>query len=199
MKHTHRMHPRSAQRGVVLISAILLLVVMTLLALAMFKSFGIQELIAGNVREKQRAVQSAEAAEQYGEIWLSSLGNVLSNNVDCSSLGLVAYTTTGTPYICQKPVAAIDDALNVTTVPWTIGGAEVGFAFFPGAVAGTGDLTVSTTGGIDAYYQVPRLYISWLGFDGVHSTYRIDAWNYGGTTSTAAVVEGNYVVTCTTC
>jgi len=200
--------PRGTQRGVALIAAILLLVVMTLLALSMFHSFGIQELVAGNVREKQRAVQGAEAAEQYAEIWLTYPGNVLSNSVDCSaaSVGLVPYSATSVPYICMKPVALIDDALTASTVPWKVGGAEVGFVFFPGANTGpgagatsTGDMIVSTSGILNSYYQPPRFYIGLVSYTAIQALYRIDAWSYAATQSTPAVVESNYVVTCTTC
>lgn len=179
-----------------LIASLLLLIVMTLLALAMFHSFGIQELVAGNVREKQRALQSALAAEQYAEIWLTSPGNVLTNTVDCSTVTLVTYTSTSVPYICLKPISSV---VTVTSVPWKISGAEVGFQFFPGSATGTGDMTVSTTGGINAYYQVPRFYIGLLSSTASQAVYRIDAWNWGGTTNTAAVVEANYTVICGTC
>jgi len=200
MKTARTKLPRGAQRGFVLITAILLLIVMTLLALGMFHSFGIQELVAGNVREKQRALQSAEAAEQYAEMWLTSQGNVLSNSVDCTTTNLVAYSATAVPYICMKPVASIDDALDVWTVPWTISSVEVGFAFFPGNPASSpGDLQVSTSGGNNYYYQVPRFYIGLVSNSATQALYRIDAWNYAGTTTTSAVVESNYVVTCTTC
>jgi type IV pilus assembly protein PilX len=191
--------PRSEQGGFVLITAILLLIVMTLLALGMFRSFGIQELVAGNVREKQRALQSAESAEQYGEIWLTSQGNILSNSVDCSTVTLVSYSATSVPYICLKPVASIDDAANVTTVPWNVSNVEVGFTFFPGTPSGTGDMLVSTSGGINYYYQVPRFYIGLVSNSAIQALYRIDAWNYAGTKATTAVVESNYVVTCNTC
>ena len=190
---------RRAQRGVVLVSALLLLIVMTMLAMTMFRTNGVQELIAGNVREKQRALQSAEDAEQYAEIWLSTSANVLTGSTDCTATGLVAYTTTSIPAICLLPVAQIDDALSVTQVPWTVGGAEVGFTFYPGAIAGTGDMTVSTTGGANTYYQVPRFYIALLNTTSNQAMYRVDAWNWGGTQNTAAVVESNYVVTCSAC
>ena len=194
---------RTAQRGFVLISSILLLIVMTLLALAMFHSFGIQELIAGNVREKQRALQSAESAELYAELWLTAPGNILSNSVDCTStsVGLVAYNATSVAYICQKPVAAIADALSATTVPWKVSGVEVGFAFFPGPNTGagtggtsTGDMTVSTTGILNSlnqasYYQAPRYYIGLVSYSATQALYRIDAWNYAATTTTPAVVD----------
>ncbi len=69
---THTFGARSAQRGIVLVSSLLLLLVVTIMALSMFRSFGIQEKIAGNMREKQRALQAAVSAQQYAEWWLSN-------------------------------------------------------------------------------------------------------------------------------
>jgi type IV pilus assembly protein PilX len=199
MNTVNPMRAHSA-RGFVLIASLLLLVVMTLIALAMFHSFGIQELVAGNVREKQRALQSALAAEQYAEIWLTSPGNILTNTVDCSTVTLQTYTSTSVPYICLKPISAVATG-GVTSVPWKISTVtgEVGFQFFPGAYTGTGDMTVSTSGGANSYYQVPRFYIGLLSATASQAVYRIDAWNWAGTQNTAAVVEANYTVLCGTC
>jgi type IV pilus assembly protein PilX len=201
MTTTHTKHPPIAQRGVVLISALLLLIVMSLIAMGMFRSLGIQDLIAGNVREKQRALQSAEGAEEYAEMWMASpYGNILSNSVDCSTVSLVAYGSTSVPYICMKPLASIDVAGDVVTVPWMVGTTEVGFKFCPGNNTTTaGDLPVSTAGGAGNYYQVPRFYIGLVTSTPTQALYRIDAWNYAGTTNTSAVVESNYVVTCSAC
>jgi type IV pilus assembly protein PilX len=206
MNSLHALRPRTA-RGFVLIASLLLLIVMTLLALAMFHSFGIQELVAGNVREKQRALQSALAAEQYAELWLTAPGNELTNTVDCSTVSLQSYSATSVPYICLKPISAVATG-GVTAVPWkipTVAG-EVGFAFFPGSSTGagaggtnTGDMTVATAGGINSYYQAPRFYIGLLSATASQAVYRIDAWNWGGTTNTASVVEANYTVICGTC
>ena len=187
----------SAQRGVVLVSAMLLLIVMTILALYMFRSNGVQELIAGNIREKQRANQTAEGADLYAEMWLSTAGNVLSNSFSCAGAGVVSWPNT--PEICTLPLASITDAANVTTVPWKVGGNEIGFAYFPGSITGTGDLTVQTAGGANTYYQVPRFYIGLLQSNGHQALYRIDAWNYAGTPNTVSVVESNYLVTCSVC
>ena len=191
--------PSRSTRGFVLIASLLLLLVMTLIALAMFHSFGIQELVAGNVREKQRSLQSALDAEQYAEIWLTAPGNILSNTVVCDGstpIGLQPYTTTSVPYICLNPISS---DINVTTVPWKIGTTEVGFSFFPGPASGTGDMTISTGGGLNTYYQVPRFYIGLLSSSATQAVYRIDAWNWGGTPNTASVVEANYTVICGTC
>src|SRR5271170_6586387 len=82
---THILGSRSEQRGVVLVSSLLLLLVVTIIALAMFRSFGIQERIAGNMREKQRALQAAVSAQTYAEQWL--IGNAATSApVVCNAL-----------------------------------------------------------------------------------------------------------------
>jgi type IV pilus assembly protein PilX len=58
---------RPQQRGMVLVTALLLLIVVTILAVGMFRSFGLDERMAGNVREKNRALNTAESAEQAAE------------------------------------------------------------------------------------------------------------------------------------
>ena len=63
---------KGGQRGLALVTALLLLIVVTIMALSMFRSFGIQERIAGNTRDKQRAINAAESAQQYAEYWLTS-------------------------------------------------------------------------------------------------------------------------------
>jgi type IV pilus assembly protein PilX len=201
MTAVHTRNQPLDQRGVALVSAMLLLIVMTILALYMFRSNGVQELIAGNIREKQRAIQTAEAAELYAEMWLTTSNNAMTNSVDCSALPLVSWPNT--PVICSNSLATVlGGAANVTTLPWaTAGIAEIGFAYFPGLTTGTGDLTVQATGGQDTYYQVPRFYIGLVpsSYNGHQALFRIDAWNYAGTQSTASVVESNYVVTCSLC
>ena len=210
MMHIHPYSPpyrRPAQRGVVLVSALLLLIVMTILAMFMFRTNGVQELIAGNIREKQRAIQSAEDAEQYAEWWLATIGSNGPTAI-CPSLGVVAYSATSSQdsvTACQLADAlqTIDDAKNVTTVPWAVSGAEIGFTFYPGnpsvnTATQQGDMLISTTPSTGTYYQVPRFYITLLTPIAVQNqaTYQIDAWNWGGTQNTVAVVEGMYVVKC---
>ena len=64
-------HPRR-ERGMALITGLLLLLVVTIIAMSMFRSFGMQEKIAGNTREKDRALNAAISAQQYAESWLLS-------------------------------------------------------------------------------------------------------------------------------
>ena len=128
----------TAQYGMVLITTLLLLLVVTILALAMFRGIGLEGRIAGNVLDKQRAVQAADSAQQYAEQWL--LANVSSTpNVDCAASPPPA--STSPPQICGAPLS--QDVANgqVGTVPWAIGKVtSVGFSYNPGSI------TTSTSG-----------------------------------------------------
>jgi type IV pilus assembly protein PilX len=173
-----------------LVSAMLLLIVMTILAIAMFRSFGTSEKIAGNTREKQRAIHSADSAEAYAEWFLSSQGGInATTGVACTALG--AATATGNQ-VCATQLSTVVPGNDVSVVPWTVGGAPVGFTYTP-----TG---MGTASGQDSWYQVPRFYISYVsGFynsqTGVQSSsYLIDAAGWGGTPTSVSVVETSYIV-----
>ncbi len=167
---------RVRQRGVALITAILLLLVLTIMGISMFRSFGMQEKIAGNVREKQRAVSAAESAQQYAEFWLTN----------------DAVPPTGT---CTGPVSSaigqvcLPTAIDFTVTPWPI---HVTYAQF------TADNTLTGNGAPTAgsYYSAPQFYITDLGVYGTGGElYQIDAVGYGGTPDAVAVVESTYVIT----
>jgi type IV pilus assembly protein PilX len=185
---------RLDQRGMVLISSLLLLLVVTILAVSMFRSFGVQEKIAGNIREKQRAVHAAISAQEWAEFWLSSGNNALSNMVSCGGSAVVAASWTSTQ-ICANDLMTSVTA-SVTTVPWKIGGQEVGFTYNPGP------MQVSTTGGLTSYgqatfYDLPRFYISNMGASALganREVFRIDSWSYGGSSSTVTVIESTYEI-----
>jgi len=158
-----------------LISGLLLLVVVTLLAMSMFHSYGTQQKIAGTVREKQRALSAAISAQQYAEFWLS---NNLPSAGDCT--GTKVSTV---PQVCKNyPDFAV--------VPWTLGTNEVGvtFANFTGPVSGT-----PTKG---TYFDKPRFYVTDLGLwsAGPGEVYQIDAAAWGGSSETVAVVESTYLL-----
>ena len=56
--------PRRQQRGIVLIVALVMLVLITLVSLATIRSTTMDERMAGNARDRDRAFQAAEAAVQ---------------------------------------------------------------------------------------------------------------------------------------
>jgi type IV pilus assembly protein PilX len=180
----------SSQRGMVLVTSLLLLVVVTILAIGMFHSFGLDEKIAGNTREKQRALQAAVSAEQFAEWWLS-IGNAVSN-VTCSGM-----VTAPTVQICANtlPSVIVGGAANIALVPWTISGTPVGVSYTPP------NMTVQTGASITAgtYYSNPVFYISYLGVGtgpngATGGVYQIDAAGYGGSPNSAAVVESTYIL-----
>jgi type IV pilus assembly protein PilX len=183
-------NPRRNARGMVLVTTILLLVVVTLLALAMLRGVGLETRIAGNVMDKQRALQAATSSETYAEQWLVS--NVGTNSLTvCSS---TTFTTTASPEICSNTLATSTDALSAAVVPWNIGGAPVGYSYNP-VVGATNLFTIS--GGANSYAGAPTVYIADLGTDATYANaidYQVDAWSYGGGTGTVAVVESTYQI-----
>jgi type IV pilus assembly protein PilX len=181
-----------AQRGVVLVTSLLLLVVVTIIALSMFRSFGIQERIAGNMREKQRALQAAISVQQSAENWLSDNGTALP--VSCSAL---LNGNVGFGQICANKL--VDVVPDITNPPWQIGGVPVGVSYLPAG------MSISLTPTVNAaslanptYYGTPGFYISDMGPSADPNIpgeiYQVDAYAYGGTSNTVAVVESTYAV-----
>lgn len=166
-----------SQRGMVLVTSLLLLVVVTLLALGMFRSYGVQARIAGNIREKQRALQAAISAQQYGEWWLSSASNSAGAAVVCNSV-LDANMNQG--QICTNPIA---DPANHAA--WN--GAGVDYKP-PG-------MTVAASG-TNTYAQIPRFYITDIGTSATGSAevYKVTAVGFGGSPNAVAVVESTYAI-----
>jgi type IV pilus assembly protein PilX len=162
-----------------LISGLLLLVVVTVLALSMFRSYGTQQRIAGNVREKQRAVSAAMSAQQYAEYWLSTSPSLVAG--DCSDMRVSAVAQ-----VCSN-------APDFTRVPWTISAQPVGVTFSNFNLVAKVNETTPSKG---TYFRTPLFYITDLGQSagGPGEVYQIDATSYGGTAETVAVVESTYLV-----
>jgi type IV pilus assembly protein PilX len=166
---------RSMERGMVLVTALLMLIVVTLIALAMFRSFGLDEKMAGNLREKQRAVNAAETAEQYAEYWLANGGAASSVPIPCASvvgasLGQICLTAPSAPALMPWPAA-------VTYLPTAASAMNVASAPVQGS-----------------YYATPQFYITYLGTNATGQYYQIDAAAWGGSPDTMAVVESTYLV-----
>lgn len=181
----YRLADHSAMRGYVLIVGLLFLLVASLLAVAMLKSFGIQEKIAGNTREKQRAFEAAQSALRYGEWWLSQ-GNGSSVS-SCSGVVRVTANDWSNLKICA-------DALpDPTRLPWTTARVDYLPPFMK--VADNGSLGGMRGGDIN-YAAPPSLHIHYLGQsrDGVSKLYAITGAAHGGSTSAAVVVQGTYQV-----
>ncbi|MGJ7528325.1 pilus assembly PilX family protein [Variovorax sp. GB1P17] len=173
---------RSRERGFALIVGMLFLVILTVLSIGMFRSFNLQERIAGNTREKERAVEAAESALQYGEWWLSQ-GNG-STGAACS--GALNANTLSQMQVCTNMIA------KPAALPWT----NRADYLPPSMTVAEGGGIVAATGDIN-YYRKPGLSIGYLGLspNGQSLLYQVSAFGYGGSTTAAAVVQSIYQVT----
>lgn len=171
---------RSLQQGMALISALLLLLVLTMLGVGMFRSFGLQEHIAGNTRERQRALHAAESAQSYAEWWVAS-----DNGVNATS-GTNCTGVVSAPVVCSNLIQ------KVTTVPWPIA-----VQFTPPT------MTVGPVGVLNDYASSPEFYLTFLAgayykTSGTQiNSYQVDATGYGGTTNAVSVVESDFSVAIT--
>lgn len=173
---------RGRQRGMVLVTSLLLLLVVTIMAVSMYRSYGIQERIAGNMREKQRALHAAVAAQQYAEWWLTNGNNAAASPVSCNG---VINANQGFGQICVPNLVSA-----FTDVPWKAGAVEVGVDYTPP------NMNLNTTGVADYYVANPRFYITDLGTSATGSgeVFQINAVGYGATTSAVAVVQSTFTV-----
>ncbi len=178
------MHTGSVQRGMALVSALLLLLVVTMLSVGMFHSFGLQEHLAGNTREKARATHAAEAGQTAAETWLVQNANTIAAGGNSGGTNCTAVTTT--PQVCSNVLA------SVTQVPWS-----AGVKYQPST------LLVGSAGTTNNFADNPVYYISFLAQNYVPSSgtqivaYQVDSSSYAGNTTTVSVVESTYLVSIT--
>jgi type IV pilus assembly protein PilX len=179
--------PPARQLGLVMISALLLLLVATILAAAMFRSFGTQEKIAGNLREKERAMHAAVTAQQYAEWFLQSgqapVAGVCNSKIDSTAA-----------VVCSNALAA-----NVIANPALWPGQVRYLPPNPASSTSQQYMDVETSPGVGTYFSKPIFYVADLGpapasmlVNG--EIYQIDAAASGGTADTVAVVESTYLV-----
>ena len=188
--------PAASQRGMALITSLLLLLIITVLALSMFRSFGTQEKIAGNLREKERALHAAESAQQYGEWWLTQANNTATGAVAACPNAAPLNANAGQGQICgtasSQSLETLYGFAGITSpLPWAIQYTTFlppGMSVTPGVNGANGD---------PPYFAVPGFYIADLGeaADGRGEAYEIDAYGYGGSNAAIAVVESTYEVT----
>lgn len=171
---------RDSQGGMALITGLLILLVVTIIAVSMFRGFGIQEQIAGNTREKQRSLNAAISAQQYAEWWLTS--GQAPQSTQCAT----GYVSSDVGEICQPT----SPAPNFASVPWATGVTYTPFSTSQ-TISGTG------TPSQGSYYKPPAFYVTDLGYSAAQGgeIYQIDAYGYGGTSNSVSVVQSTYVVT----
>jgi len=185
-----------AQTGIILIAALAVLLMLTLLSVGMFRSFGLEERITGNSREKQHAFYAAQSALQNAEYWL--LGGNAGTPVTCS---LTA--PSNTPVVCDPTQLPSNFQQTLATTAWNC---SFGTTFIPlsQGANGTAQATASTscngTTTTGTYYADPQYFITRIGPDpsGTGTLYQITALGFGGNANSQAVVQSVFSVGTTT-
>lgn len=164
------------ERGMVLISSLLLLLVVTILAIAMFRGFGVDEKIAGNTRDRELAMQAAQSAQLWAESWIkrtltqSAVAN--SNGPSSQVLTLTNCTSIvadSAIQVCSNPLA------NPATLPWTSG---VTYTLPTNGIASATKLS-----------QQPVVYIYSIPSANSPYAYEVLAVGYGASPNTVALID----------
>src|SRR5215469_4509872 len=179
------------ERGIALVTSLLLLMIITILALSMFRSFGSLEKIAGNLREKDRALHAAESAQQYAEWWLTQPAGTLaaSSPVTCV-MAAPLDANAGQGQICTNASSLANLGIDLAQqVPWAA-------TYVQYSPVGMATATQAGTNIDPTYAWTPGFYIVDLGVaaDAQGEVYQINAFSSGATTATVAVVESTYEV-----
>ena len=183
-------------RGIALVTALVILLILTLIGLTMFRGFGLQQKIAGNTREKERAFQAAQNALEFGEWWLvnGTQGTSRpSTGGPCASSQSTAVTTQSAMFVCSGALATPSDpstwpaVLSYTPPPMVV-------------KAGGGTTTDAYKNSDINYSQAPGIYINFQNrvIDSRGNTtnvYTVTAVGFGGSNNATSVVQSVYAVT----
>lgn len=164
-----------SNRGFALVSALLLLIVITLLGVSLFLGIGLEQKAAGNSLDKSRALELAQSAVAAAQTWLADS------------------TKTPVPQSCSGTTPSNNQFLLCAFAPATPDD--------PTTWDGATPLTlvqnnISQSGGIGTYWGYPEVRITFLGNAtmGPGRLYLIDAFAYGGDANTLAAIQTVYYV-----
>ena len=167
--------------GFALVSALLLLLVITLLGVSLFLGVNLEQRAAGNSMQKSRALELAQSAVGAAQQWLRNSASPPTPQT-CSASSYTQFL------VCAYPPSLKDQPQPATwsgvTVP-TLQGVKL-----------------SGSGGRDTYWNNasgvgnPGVRITYLGTAtmGPGRLYEIDAFAYGGNANSLAVVQSIYYV-----
>lgn len=175
--------------GYVLVVCMLLLVGASLVGVALLRFTTLQERLASNTREKQRALEAAQSALRYGEQWLL-LGNP-GSGTECKG----EKTAAADLQACSNPLSGSQGCLD--SLKGSMANPENWPARFTYIPAG---MTVAAGGGVAAsgdanYASAPGLYIEYAGTapGGVGVLYCVTGYGGGASAGTLAVVRSLFM------
>jgi type IV pilus assembly protein PilX len=186
--HRRSAGPARRERGFVLVTGLLFLVIITLLGLALFRSSGLMERVAANTRDKQRAFETAQAALQYGEWWLGQ-PVPLNKSVCTTTTG----KTTATIHVCSEALSLSRDTIAA------LGWKASAFTYQQPNLTATAGGGLASGGDVN-YQALPGVYIEDLGLmpDNKSELYQVTAYGYGGNADTSSIVRSTFKVTSST-
>ncbi len=164
---------RSHQSGLALVSALLMLVIITLLGVSLFLGVTLQQKAAGNSLQKTRALEVAQSVVTAAEHWLDT-ENSKQVPLNCTS-------DVNIFRLCSVAPPNPADPNN-----WPAGATQVSFSKL---------VSVGATG-VNNYAARPAVWITYLGRAtmGPGNLYEIFAQAKGGNANTVAVIQAVYYV-----
>lgn len=173
----------SHQRGLALVSALLMLLIITLLGVSLFLGVTLQQRAAGNSLQKTRALEVAQSAVTAAENWLDTQSS-RQVPLSCSS------TVNNFRLCALAPATPADPSTWVNKGATQLNGGTTQVNF-------TKLVTVKANGGqVDSYAAYPAVWITYLGRAtmGPGNLYEIDAQASGGNVNAVAVIQTVYYV-----
>ena len=199
----NRPRPPHCSRGIALITALVFLVVLTLLGVTLMEGITLEQRMAHNLREKQRAIAAADAALNGTASWLSSIP-------------VIPLPTPTQPGVASPfSIYAYDDS-TVSTINfasdsfWSSSLPQSYQQSYPFNSAGaTSSSGITFDGGILQYASDPEIFLVELptvplpgdnlaamgatyGVNSVPRTFQLTAWATGGTANAVAVIQETY-------
>ncbi len=165
---------RQRETGLALVSALLILVVITLLGVSLFLGVNLQQQAAGNSMEKARALEVAQSVTTAAEQWLDT------------------YAKTIVPVACGSLV----NVFRLCAVPPNTPANPKSWAGVGATQVNLQGMLISANGGLNTYVARPMVWITYLGRAtmGPGNLYEIDTQAYAGNTHTVAVTQVVYYV-----
>ena len=173
MKHKAVLYQR--QKGAALVTALIMLLVLTLIGITGIQTITLEEKMAGNLQDQNLALQAAEAGLRGGEAWLGTL-----------PARPVAQTT------CTAPCQVVWKYDRLTTNDFLDDGSWTGSAIFPqdyaSSVSGTPRFIVQDA----PPYAKDTLSLGQARDMQALFPFRITARGVGATSSARAILQTTY-------
>lgn len=169
---------KQEQKGFVLFVVMIFLIMMSMLGITMFGGFIKDQKMSGNMREKQRAIEAAQAGMDNAQAWLQTEDSVYQGGF-ATGVACDANTFTGstTPIVCNNALS------TPGTLPWP---ASQTFSH------ATIDVQSS---GSNKYASNVGYYVQFLGTSSQNvALYKVTSTAQGGNATAAAVLETVYEV-----